>query len=449
MTKVQMPPYCAEAEQSVLGGLLRDNDAIDRVGALRPEHFYIGDNGIIFGEIRKQLNAGHTVDPISLAVTLAKKIEGAQEYLTQLAFNMPSAATIARHAAIVRDKAAKRALIQIGREMIEQAGNSTEEAVALIDQYSSKLEKLAEVRTKVEPTRAADTLRSHIEIIQAREEGQARGISTGYSDLDKRLGGGLRGGQVHIAGGRPKMGKTSLALNIGCNAAGAGSHVLVLSQEMQLPELHDRNLAILGKINLDRLMEPTSMSDADWTGLTNAITRINDMELYLDDQAGLTLLDVRMKAKVVKRKQGLDLLIIDYLQLMVADGDNRNTQIENISRGLKILAKDLDIAIILLSQLNRKVEERPNKRPLPSDLRDSGSIEQDADAVWLIYRDEYYNPETQDNGILEVNVALCRHGAPGTCYLTYIGEQARIENVARNWHPAPPKQAPRRGFNAD
>ena len=159
------------------------------------------------------------------------------------------------------------------------------------------------------------------------------------------------------------------------------------------------------------------------------------MKLFLDDQGGLRLLDVRMKAKGVKRKRGLDLLIIDYLQLMDGDGDNRNAQIEGITRGLKALAKELGIGIILLSQLNRKLEERPNKRPMPADLRDSGAIEQDADAVIFLYRDEVYNPDSPDVGICEVNVALCRQGAPGMAALAYIGEQTRFESMARGWIP--------------
>jgi replicative DNA helicase len=448
MTNLFIPPHSVEAEQSVLGGLLRDNDAFERVGALRSEHFYLGDNGIIFEAIRRQLLAGKSVDPISLAIALTGKIENAQQYLITLASDMPSAATIGRHAAIVRDKALKRAMILIGRDMIDLASTSTDDAALLIDSLSSKIEKLADARTKGEPRRASETIARHVEKIEARLDGTSRGISTGFPDLDRRIG-GLRGGQVHIVGGRPKMGKTALALNVAANVADSGEPVLVLSQEMSEEELHDRNLATLGKIDLERLLEPKKLEEGDWSHMTHAITKINDMDLFLDDDAGLTLLDVRMKAKTVKRKKGLKLLVVDYLQLMVADGPNRNAQIEGISRGLKILAKELDITILLLSQLNRKVEERPNKRPVASDLRDSGSIEQDADAVWLIYRDEYYNPDTNDKGIVEVNIPLCRSGAPGTCNLVYIGEQTRFESVAHGWHPAPPKAKPRRGFTAD
>lgn len=449
MSKILTPPHNIEAEQSVLGGLLRDNDAFDRLITLRPDHFYLGDHQTIYAAIQRNLLASRAVDPISLAVQLAGKIENAQQYLVTLAAGMPSAATVAHHAGIVRDAAVKRSIMQISRDLHDQAATGGEDSAQLLDQASAQLERLTQVQTKSEPERASLSLAAHIGEIQRRIEGQSRGISTGYPDLDKRLGGGLRGGQLIIIGGRPKMGKTALALNIALNVAPEHS-VLVLSQEMKKAELHDRNLACLGHIHLDRIINAERLDGTDWSGLTHAITKINDMELYLEEQGGLRLLDVRSKARTIKRKHGLKLVVIDYLQLMVGDGDNRNAQIEAITRGLKALAMELDMSILLLSQLNRKVEERPNKRPLASDLRDSGSIEQDADAVALVYRDEYYNPETIDKGVVEVNIPLCRAAAPGIAYLTYIGEQTRFESVAHGWHPAPPKtSAPRRGFTAD
>jgi len=448
MTTPHIPPHSIDAEQSVLGGLLRDNDAFDRLATLRPEHFYLGDKQTIYAAIQRNLLANKPVDPISLAVELAGKIEGAQQYLISLATDMPSAATVAHHAAIVRDASVKRSIMQISRDLHEQAATGGEDSAQMLDRAAAQLERLTQVQTKSEPERASLSLASHIEEIQRRVEGLSRGISTGYPDLDLRLGGGLRGGQLIIIGGRPKMGKTALAMNIANNVA-SDHPVLILSQEMKKAELHDRNLASLGRIHLDRIINAAKLEEADWAGLTNAIIKINDMELYLEDRGGLRLLDVRSKARAIKRKHGLKLMVIDYLQLMVGDGDNRNAQIEAITRGLKALAMELDMSILLLSQLNRKVEERPNKRPLASDLRDSGSIEQDADAVCLVYRDEYYNPDTTDKGMVEVNVPLCRQGAPGVAYLVYIGEQTRFESVAHGYHPAPPKAPARRGFTAD
>jgi replicative DNA helicase len=436
MSDIKPPPHSIEAEQSVIGALLRDNDAIDRMGDLRSEHFYLGDHQVIFAELIKQLNAGRSCDVISLMVALDGKINEPGKYLNQMAQNTPSSASIGRYAAIVRDKAVKRGLIGFGRDTADLALNSPEDSGALVDRASSRLEQLAVSRITVEPVRAGDEMAAHIDLLQKREAGGVKAIPTGYEDVDTKLSGGLHRGCLYVVAGRPKMGKTAFVLNIANNVAEEYS-VAILSMEMPKSQIHDRNLASLGKIPLQHVVEPKYMTDADWAGLTAATLKIDRLHLYLDDQGGLRLLDVRMKAKGVKRRHGLDLLIIDYLQLMEGDGDNRNAQIEGITRGLKSLSKELDIAVVLLSQLNRKLEERPNKRPQPSDLRDSGAIEQDADAVIFLYRDEVYNPDSIDKGICEVDIALCRQGAPGRVALTYLGEYTRFENCARWVQRAP------------
>jgi replicative DNA helicase len=308
------------------------------------------------------------------------------------------------------------------------------------------LERLAQARMRIEPVLAADELAAHVEELQRRMDGVVKVISTGYPDVDDKLNGGIRRGELIVLAARPKMGKTAFALNVACNAA-IDHSVLVLSMEMPKSQLHDRNLASQGQIPLEHLLKPLMMTPDDWDRLTHATIKIRDMRLHQDDQAGLRLIDVRLKAKAVKRKSGLDLLVIDYLQLMDGDGDNRNAQIEGITRGLKTLAKELGIGIILLSQLNRKLEERPNKRPMPADLRDSGAIEQDADAVVFLYRDEVYNPDSPDAGVCEVDVALCRQGRPGRTALAYIGEQVRFESLVHGWIPAKPvERRTRRGL---
>jgi replicative DNA helicase len=438
---IKTPPHSIEAEQQVIGALLRDNDAIDRVGDLRAEHFYLGDHATFFRELARNLHAGRSCDVISLADALRAQMADPLQYLHEISQAAPSSVNIGRHAAIVRDKAIKRGLIRFGREVAEAAATSPEESVALVDHASSQLEKLAQARMRIEPTLAADDLTAHIEELQRRESGEVRAIPTGFQAVDDKLNGGIRRGELVVLAARPKMGKTAFALNVACNVAAEHS-ALVLSMEMPKSQLHDRNLATLGHIPLEHLLKPSMMTDGDWAGLTNAMVKLGGMKLHQDDQAGLRLIDVRMKAKAVKRKRGLDLLVVDYLQLMEGDGDNRNAQIEGITRGLKTLAKELGIGILLLSQLNRKLEERPNKRPIPSDLRDSGSIEQDADAVVFLYRDEVYNPDTPDVGVCEVDVALCRQGKPGRVALAYIGEQVRFDSLARGWMP--PKHEPRR-----
>ncbi|MGI4938057.1 MAG: replicative DNA helicase [Janthinobacterium lividum] len=435
-----------EAEQYVIGALLLDNDAFDRIGDLKAEHFYTYEHRLIYEAILRLVmaNRGADVMTVSDAMQSNGKSGGDVAYLHSLSSNTPGAANIARYADIVRDRAIKRGIVAMGHEIADLAEKPGQEASELVDLLTSKLELLAQSRVKQEPVLASDDLIAHIERIDNRYHGIGEvAISTGFVDIDRKLNGGLRRGGLYVIAARPKMGKTAFALNIAINLS-VDHSVLIQSMEMPKSEIHDRNLAALGRIPLDHLLDPTRLTDADWPAMTNAIMKIRDMKLYLDDQGGCTLMDIRMKAKQVKRRSGLDALVIDYLQLMNGQGDNRNAQIEAITRGLKALAKELNIVVILLSQLNRKVEERPNKRPMPSDLRDSGSIEQDADVVMFLYRDEMYNPDSQDKGTCEVNIPLNRQGAPGTVALTYFGEQTRFESLGRVWQPPPPKTPSRR-----
>lgn len=438
-------PHSVEAEQSVLGALLVDNNAVDRIGDLRAEHFFVGDHAAVFTEIMRQIGAGKQTDLISVMVALTGKVADVGAYLNRMVQATPSSSNAARYAAIVRDKAIKRGLIAFGKDVAEEAYATPQEAAGLLDSATSRLEKLAEARMTDEPVRAGDDMVAHITEIESRYEGGTKAMSTGFDDIDKKLNGGVRAGNLIVLAGRPSMGKTALAMNIATNMARDYS-VLFLSMEMKRSELHDRNLASIGKVRLDRIMEPRLMEQNDWANLTNATMRINELKLYLHHQGGMRLLDVRMKSKGIKRKRGLDILMIDYLQLMDGDGDNRNAQIETITRGLKSLAMELDIGIFVLSQLNRKVEDRPNKRPMMSDLRDSGAIEQDADVIMFPYRDERYNPDSLDKGICEVNFPKVRQGEPGTIALTYLGEYTKFENCAR-WQPSKPaERKPSRGL---
>lgn len=441
-----------EQEQSVIGALLRNNDSIDRIGELEADHFYDWWHREIFTAIQKLIMAGKCADIITVFEVLqANGKQGADlAYLNSMLQATPSSAMIATYAATVRDRAVKRSLIALADEAAGEVPGSPDSSDVLVDRMSSKLELLSRSIVKQEPELARESLGRYIELLDDRYHGRgATAISTGMPDLDKRLNGGLRRGNLIVVAGRPKMGKTALAVNIGNNIAGAGGVTEVLSMEMSKDELHARNLASIGKIHLDHLIDATQMTEEDWPRLTFATQKISDMRLYIDDQGGMSLLDVRNKAKQVKRRAGqLDCLIIDYLQLMSAPGDNRNAQIESITRGLKSLAKELDVPIVLLSQLNRKLEDRPNKRPQPADLRDSGSIEQDCDVAIFLYRDEVYNPDSPDKGIAEVNVALNRQGSPGVVSMVYIGENTRFEPVTRDWRPAERKQMPpRRGFH--
>jgi len=450
---LMIPPHSVEAEQAVLGGLLRNNGAVDRTEDLREEHFYRHDHRVIFACIYRLISASKAADVITVFEALGAKAEevGGLPYLNALSQGMPTAANIRHHALIVRDRALKRGIISSFDEVIAAAYVSSLDGVDLVDQAMVKLEALSKSGNVGEPENAAVGLTDFVERIEAKIDGTSTStVSTGIPDLDKKLGGGPSRGDLVVLAGRPKMGKSSLALQIADNVAVDGVAAF-LSMEMSKQQLSDRRVASIGKIDLGKFKDPSQLQDHDWANITRAIQKMNEMSLYWDTQGGLSLMQVRNKAYQIKRKAGgrLDLLAIDYLQLMSGHGDTRNNQIEAITRGLKSLAKELDCVVLLLSQLNRNLEQRTNKRPLPSDLRDSGSIEQDCDTAIFVYRDEVYNEQTTDKGIAEAIVALNRQGETGTVYLTYQGQYTRFEQVAHGWHPAPPKTAPSpaRGFS--
>jgi replicative DNA helicase len=448
---VKAVPHSIEAEQAVLGILLNDNDAIDRIGDLRTEHFYRGDHRALFAEIIGLIANGVGVDLVSLFERLkvlgrADDL-GGMRYLSDLSREAPSAVSVSRNASIVRDRAQKRGLLSVASEIHESVGASADDAGVLIDRAASKLESLGEATIKREPRLLAQALADHINLLERRSTGGDRVISTGYEDLDRALNGGLRPGWSVILAARPGMGKTSLALNIATYVASENG-VLFLSMEMPESELIDRNISSLGRVPLDRVMNAPNDNEF-WDRVTAATLKMRDMNLHIDDQPALSLLDVRTKARMVKRKTGLDVLIVDYLQLMRGEGSNRNAEIEGISRGLKALAKELNITIIALAQLNRQIEQRANRTPMLSDLRDSGSIEQDADAVLFIHREEVANPDSgeQWRGFAQIRIAKFRHGRTGDIPMTYIGEFVRFENHVGAWPTHTVNKSSKRGFD--
>lgn len=444
-------PHSIEHEQSVIGALLLDNDAVDRMGDLRPEHFYRGDHRAIFSQIVKMIEAGVGADAITVFERLSAEGRandvGGLKYLNDLAQSTPSSANIGRYAEIVRDRAQKRGLLSVASEIQDSVGTTPDSAGVLIDRAAAKLEQLGEATIKREPKLAAQGLAEHISLLERRSTGSDRVISTGLADIDRQLNGGLRPGWLVILAARPGMGKTALALNIATHVA-IDHSTLFLSMEMPESEIHDRNIASLGRVALDTVMQPSEDDQEFWSRLTAATMKIKDLNLHIDDQAALRMLDVRSKARLVKRKAGLDLLVVDYLQLMTGEGANRNAEIEGISRGLKALAKELNVAIVALAQLNRKAEERAGL-PKLSDLRDSGSIEQDADAVIFIHREEA-NPDAgeQWRGFAQLRVAKFRHGRTGDVALTYCGEFMRFENHIGAW-PSNPTTKPTRSRGFD
>lgn len=443
---LKAPPFAIEAEQAVIGGLLRDNGAVDRMGDLRPAQFYRQDHRDIFAEVIRQIASGQPCDVITVSLAMPKMVDG-MRYLSDMAQSTPSSANISRHADMVRDRALRRGLIAATDEMAQLAFDpGARSAVEVLDAAQSKLAALAETRTIREPVRVGDALTSHIEAMDRRYSGEEIGIPTGFKWFDDMLNGGMKRGNLVILGARPSMGKSALAQNICTNSARDYS-TLFCSMEMQQTELIDRAVSALGYIPLDALIKG-KMTDEQWSTYTATTISMRDMNFSIDDQPALTLLDVRGKARQVKRKQGLDLLVIDYLQLMSGAGDNRNSQIEEISRGLKALAKELNIAVIALSQLNRSIETRTNKRPLMSDLRDSGAIEQDADVIAFLYRDEVYDPETHMRGFADLIIAKNRQGKIGDVLLEYEGQYTRFSTTHRP-RPAPREKSYKKGLAAE
>lgn len=439
-----------ESEQSVIGALLLDNDAIDRIGDLQIEHFYREDHRTIFAEIGCQIASGKTADVISVFEVLREKIVDCLPYLNQIALSTPSSANIKRYAEIVVDRAVKRALSALGSEAQEMAATSPDDATALVDRIAAKVDALGQKKTRSAPVRMSDSLSSYADLLTARMEGRIKPISTGFVDLDQRLGGGLERGTLTVVAARPGMGKTALGLALCRNVAAWGAAGF-LSMEMALEQVNDRNIAALGKLPISWLRNPVEADADNWTRLTHACQRATELEFYIDDETGLNMLDIRNKSRQIKRKNGLDMLVIDQLSFITGGSKEKKNYelVGEYTRGLIALAKQLNCAVVLLCQLNRECESRPDRRPRLSDLAMSGSIEQDASNVIFLYRDEIYNPNSPDRGMCEVNCAKQRQGEPGTVPLVYIANQTRFEDYSRPWQPQPPKRAPQksRGFN--
>lgn len=447
-----MPPYSLEAEQSVLGGLMLENDAIDRIGPLQAKHFYKEDHRAIFSEIAHCISKGQTADVISIWAALQARgvafLDGLLPYLNSITQNTPSAANIGRYAEIVTDRALLRGLLHVTSKADDLAHNPKgKTADQVLDAVQSMVSTLAERRARTEPRMIADLLLEFIDATDKRSEGLDAAIPTGIESLDQMLSGGLRGGQLVIVAGRPSMGKSALSAHIGLSMAEKYS-VLMFSMEMSSQELAGRALANRGRIHLSRLMGRIDPNDtAAWSSVTHGCMQLQPMRFAIDETPAITLLELRMKAKAWKRRHGLDVLIVDYIGLMSGgDGEKRYEQIGSYSRGLKALAKELDVAIIALAQLNRKSEERTDKKPILSDLRDSGEIEQDADIVALVHRPEMHDPNnTRLQGYAEVLIRKQRNGALGDVPLSFEGATCSFSDWSGERPTASPPSSPKRG----
>ncbi|MDP1537858.1 MAG: replicative DNA helicase [Burkholderiales bacterium] len=444
------PPHSVEAEQSVLGGLLLDNAAWDRIADVVNEgDFYRADHRTIFQHIAQLIEHNKPADALTVAVSLersGKLIDvGGQAYIGSLALNTPSAANIRRYGEIVRERSIMRNLAAVGTAIADSAYTpSGKDALLLIDEAEARVFQIAEAGAKtkqgfvkIDPLLTETVER--IDMLYSREnKNDVIGLSTGFVDLD-RYTSGLQQGELIVIAGRPSMGKTALAMNMVENAAlDSKKAVAVFSMEMSGPQLAMRMIGSVGRVDQHKLRTGT-FREEDWPRLVDAVGKLNDAQIFIDDTAGLNALEVRSRARRLHRQcGGLSLIVIDYLQLMSGTSggrdENRATEIAEISRGLKGLAKELKVPVIALSQLNRSVDSRQDKRPMMSDLRESGAIEQDADVILFIYRDEVYNPDSPRKGISEIIIAKQRNGPVGKIDLTFLGHHTRFENYAGGDH---------------
>ena len=439
---LKLPPHSLEAEQSVLGGLMLDNQAWDNVSErLVADDFYRYEHRLVFNVMIHLAESGQPLDVVTLSEALEARDQldtvGGLGFLAELARNTPSASNIRAYADIVRERATLRKLIRAANQIAEGAfspqGRPADE---LLNEAERLVFQIAEERPKTGgPIGMSDLLTKAVDRIDElfNLKGEMTGLSTGFRDLDEMTS-GLQPSDLVIIAGRPSMGKTTFAMNLVEHAViSSDKPVMVFSMEMPAESLMLRMLSSLGRIDQTRVRSG-QLEDADWPRLTSAVNLLKDKQLFIDDTAALSPNEMRSRLRRVVREHGnMALIMIDYLQLMQIPGfsENRTGEISEISRSLKGLAKEFNCPVVALSQLNRSLEQRPNKRPVMSDLRESGAIEQDADVIAFVYRDEVYNPDNPDNqGIAELIIGKQRNGPIGTVHMAFIGKYTRFEDLA-------------------
>ena len=442
----RLPPHHAESEQSVLGGLLMDNTAMDRID-LAESDFYAHDHRLIWKAIAGLIDNGKPADVITVAEALEAKGEldrvGGLSYVVALSSNTPSAANVRSYAKTVKDRAKLRRLAEAGTSITDMAyaGGDASEAIAQAQQAVMELDTTEAAQ---ESMSLRDALRAMVERVDAAFHGTAQSIQTGFTDLDAKIV-GLEPGDVIVVAGRPSMGKTAFAMQI-AETVSETEPVAVFSMEMGAQQLAMRQAAGIGKIDLMKL-RTGQLNDEEWVRLTYALGKLNSRPMYIDDRSSLSVAQIRARARQTKRKHGLGLIVIDYIGLIDAPGENRATAVGAVSRGIKAMARELAVPVILLCQLNRQVTGRTDKRPVLSDLRESGAIEQDADLILLLHRDDYYNPDSHYNGVAECIIGKQRNGPTWMVPLAFNAENARFGNFAGRYEPEAREAKPtKRGF---
>ena len=443
ISSIKLPPYSVEAERSVVGGLMLDPNAWDRVSELVvADDFYRPEHQQIFAVIAKLADESEPIDVVTIGEKLDKRGElehvGGMAYLIEMAEATPSSANIGSYADIVRERSLLRRLISTTNEISTRAFHPEGlTAAEVLDEAERKIFQIAEGGDKKGgPRIVSDILSATVDKIDElyHQEGAITGLSTGFSDLDDMTS-GLQKSDLVIVAGRPSMGKTTFAMNLVENAAMISDlPVVVFSLEMPSEQLMMRMLSSLGRIDQTR-MRSGQLLQEDWDKLMSAVKMLKDRKLFIDDTAGISPTEMRSRVRRIAREHGdgkVAMIMIDYLQLMQIPGytEGRTNEISEISRSLKSIAKEMECPVVALSQLNRSLENRPNKRPVNSDLRESGAIEQDADIISFVYRDEVYNEDTPYKGVAEIIIGKQRNGPIGTCRLSFVGKYTRFEDLS-------------------
>lgn len=438
----RIPPHNNEAEQSVIGAIFLEPLAlITAAEVLVPEDFYRFAHQKIFNTMMTLSDKGQAIDVVTVTEELAAKKEledvGGISYLTEIANSVPTAANIVHYAKIVEEKALLRRLIRVATTIVEDGYTREDEVEALLSEAEKSMMEVSNRKNAGDFKHIKDVLvetYDNIELLHT-QQGEVTGISSGFTDLDK-LTAGFQRNDLIIVAARPSVGKTAFALNVAQNAATSGENVAIFSLEMGADQLVMRMLCAEGNIDA-QVMRTGSLQAEDWRKLTMAMGSLSNAGIYIDDSSGIRVNEIRSKCRRLQQEHGLDMVIIDYMQLIQGSGkpgENRQQEVSEISRSLKGLARELKIPVIALSQLSRGVEQRQDKRPMMSDLRESGSIEQDADIVSFLYREDYYDKETENENMIEIIIAKQRNGPTGTVTLAFAKEYNKFVNVDWSQH---------------
>lgn len=432
----RIPPHSLEAEQSIIGSMIMDREAISVALEHIDQHdFYHPDLKLVFNSIVDLYNRNHPVDLVTLQDALNGEGQldriGGLEYLSKLALSVPTSAHVKNYAMIVKEKSIRRRLIKTGQDIVTESYSTGEELETILSGAEEKIFNIMQNRKTEEFSQISELINPTLNMIVSAHDngGTVTGISSGFIDLDTKTA-GLQKADLILVAARPSMGKTAFALNVAQYAAVKGKkHTAIFSLEMSKEQLVNRMLCSESMVDAQKV-RTGSLQDEEWSNLLNGAAILNESPIYIDDTPGITVAEMKAKCRKLKLEKGLDLILIDYLQLMSGNGGNesRQQEISEISRSLKALAREMESPVIALSQLSRACEARADHRPMLSDLRESGAIEQDADVVMFLYRDEYYNKDSEDKGLAELIIAKQRNGPTGTVVLSWFGEYTKFMN---------------------